>query len=326
MRNTPVLLFVVAVVCVVPVALAGSLTPPGAPAATMKTLDEVEARTPISSIPSTISASGSYYLTQDLGPAVQDTDGITILASNVTLDLNGFAVIGAGKTTGSSGHGIRINGFYYNVTIRNGTIRDWREQGIYSYSGAANNQYESLRCYNNGSHGLYAGTGCIVAGCACRGNGGNGIYAFESCTVTGNVCSLNGGAGIYATQGSTISGNTCSSNYDDGINVGVTNGGCNVSGNTCRTNRGDGIQTGHRCNVVDNTCVSNGNIGDGAGIYAAGSHNAIERNVVVTNDRGIDVDGANNYIAANRASANTTDYDIAGGNTEGAGDLANVAF
>jgi hypothetical protein len=39
----------------------GSLTPPpGAPAPTMKTLDQIEARTPISSAPFTISAPGSY--------------------------------------------------------------------------------------------------------------------------------------------------------------------------------------------------------------------------------------------------------------------------
>jgi len=38
----------------------GSLTPPGAPAPTMKSLDQIEPRTPISSLPFTISSSGSY--------------------------------------------------------------------------------------------------------------------------------------------------------------------------------------------------------------------------------------------------------------------------
>jgi hypothetical protein len=44
----------------------GSLTPPGAPAPTMKTLQQVEPRTPISSAPFTISQPGSYYLTTNL--------------------------------------------------------------------------------------------------------------------------------------------------------------------------------------------------------------------------------------------------------------------
>ena len=62
----------------------GLLTPPGAPAPTMKTLDQVEARTPISSAPFTISTSGSYYLTGNL--TVTSGTAITIAADQVTLD------------------------------------------------------------------------------------------------------------------------------------------------------------------------------------------------------------------------------------------------
>jgi hypothetical protein len=38
----------------------GPLTPPGPPALTMKTLQQIEPRTPISSVPVTITTSGSY--------------------------------------------------------------------------------------------------------------------------------------------------------------------------------------------------------------------------------------------------------------------------
>ena len=51
------------------VAAQGSLTPPGAPAETMKTLEQVEPRTPVSSLPFTITQSGSYYLTTTLALA-----------------------------------------------------------------------------------------------------------------------------------------------------------------------------------------------------------------------------------------------------------------
>src|SRR4051812_8998727 len=71
----------------------GSLTPPGAPAPLFKTLQQVEPRTPISSIPINITNSGSYYLTVNL-TQTNNAAGITISASDVTIDLNGFALIG----------------------------------------------------------------------------------------------------------------------------------------------------------------------------------------------------------------------------------------
>src|SRR5262245_59065250 len=68
----------------------GNLNPPGAPAPMMKSLDQIEARTPISSVPYTINAPGSYYLTADL--SVTTGDAITIATNGVTLDLNGFTI------------------------------------------------------------------------------------------------------------------------------------------------------------------------------------------------------------------------------------------
>src|SRR5438445_13129756 len=77
----------------------GSLTPPGAPAATMKTLSQVEPRTPISSVPFAITNSGSYYLTTNL-TGTGGGAAISITTSNVTLDLNGFTLAGLGTSTG----------------------------------------------------------------------------------------------------------------------------------------------------------------------------------------------------------------------------------
>src|SRR5215207_11600534 len=55
----------------------GTLTPPGAPAQTMKTLDQVEPRKPISSLPFTITQPGSYYVTSNL-VGVAASRGITV--------------------------------------------------------------------------------------------------------------------------------------------------------------------------------------------------------------------------------------------------------
>src|SRR6476619_6633553 len=71
----------------------GSLVPPGAPAPTMKTLDQIEPRTAITSLPITISNPGSYYLTGNV-TATADGTAITIAADNVTIDLNTFTLSG----------------------------------------------------------------------------------------------------------------------------------------------------------------------------------------------------------------------------------------
>src|SRR5438034_6089887 len=76
----------------------GGLTPPGPPAPTMKSLAQIEPRTPISSAPYIITNSGSYYLTTNLYAA--SGDGITISANNVTVDLNGFALTGNSSSSG----------------------------------------------------------------------------------------------------------------------------------------------------------------------------------------------------------------------------------
>ncbi len=97
----------------------GPLTPPGAPAPTMKTLDQLEARTPISSAPFVLGASGSYYLTGNL--TVATGTAITIAADNVTLDLNGFTI--SSTASPAAGNAVTITGVRRNVTVRNGHIR-----------------------------------------------------------------------------------------------------------------------------------------------------------------------------------------------------------
>ena len=114
----------------------GPLTPPGAPAATGKSLTEIynrtEMRTPISSLPYTINVAGSYYLTNDLvGSGV--TGGIHIDVTNVTLDLNGFTINGNATTAGS---GITASGVS-QVVVRNGHVSGWAGMGV--DLGSANN-------------------------------------------------------------------------------------------------------------------------------------------------------------------------------------------
>src|SRR5262245_61969513 len=73
----------------------GSLTPPGAPAPLFKTLSQVEPRFPLSDYQTNLTVSGSYYLVTNLFSGTNNNDGINIRTNvrNITIDLNGFAII-----------------------------------------------------------------------------------------------------------------------------------------------------------------------------------------------------------------------------------------
>ena len=118
----------------------GALTPPGAPAPTMKSLDQLEPRTAITNAASTytISVPGSYYLTTNL--TVSSGSGIYINVSGVTLDLNGFTISSTAASAAYSG--ISLNGGpLSDITIVNGHIRSGvtnNGSGVYSGSGFYN--------------------------------------------------------------------------------------------------------------------------------------------------------------------------------------------
>lgn len=109
-------------------ATAGPLDPPsGAIQPTYKTLSEVEARIAVNATNTPgdadsifkITQPGSYYLTGNVtGIAGAKNIAIEISAANVTLDLNGFAVDGAGQ----SKTGVLMAGAYGRVL--NGSIRN----------------------------------------------------------------------------------------------------------------------------------------------------------------------------------------------------------
>jgi hypothetical protein len=99
----------------------GSLTPPGAPAPTFKTLSQVEPRYPISDFQTNLTLPGSYYLTTNLFSGANNNDAINIRTNvhDITIDLNGFTITSTNPAGASSPVGVRISNAT-NIVIRNG--------------------------------------------------------------------------------------------------------------------------------------------------------------------------------------------------------------
>ncbi|HLX70140.1 MAG TPA: right-handed parallel beta-helix repeat-containing protein [Verrucomicrobiae bacterium] len=176
----------------------GSLTPPGAPAPLMKSLDQIEPRTPVdaahtpgnSSEEFIISQPGSYYLTTNI-VGLSGADGIEITANNVTLDLNGFSLLG----TAVSRNGIYCQG--HGVVVRNGTIKSWGSLGIEDLvSSTPARVFEKLTVSSNAVYGIETSQGAIIQDCVIEANVGFGIYATGASRISGCIVDGNGSGGI----------------------------------------------------------------------------------------------------------------------------------
>jgi len=184
---------------------AGSLTPPVGPVApTMKNLSDVEPRIAIRNqfdtlTPVSINFSGSFYLAEDI-LALPGQHGIAIDASNVTLDLNGFTVYGNLEVGSLDGINIAFN--RDNITIKNGTVRDFFQSGIYGplSDGCI---IENVRVTNNGSHGIFLQQFARVKDCLAMSNGEDGIRIGRTAVITGCISAANGtaspGSGVRVT-------------------------------------------------------------------------------------------------------------------------------
>ena len=178
-------------------ALAGNVTPGDTPG-----------------FPVTISLPGSYRLAGNLTVPDANTDAIAITANNVTLDLNGFAILGpavCGRGPGMSGFvvcsptgagngvtGNQVN----NITVMNGTIRGMGASGI-SLIGNVSSP---------------SSPPSTVQRMAVHGNGGNGI-GVDTGLIANNVTGTNASYGIATNQGHVI-GNYSTNNSFAGLFIG----------------------------------------------------------------------------------------------------------
>ncbi len=341
------------------VSLAGPLNPPAGPiVSTNKTLQEVEPRIAINATNTPgdansvfkITQRGSYYLTGNIA-GVAARHGIEIATDGVTLDLNGFDVIGvAGSLDGVNASVALLR----NIVVANGSVRNWggdgvdltlgqngRVEGVHANgnvgSGISVGQFFAIsNCVasSNSIHGIQATGGCTISNCAAFFNTFNGFSFGVGCTVSSCSATSNSDNGFSTNGGSTISHCAANLNTNDGFNAG---GGTAISNCAAFMNTGigmdvvassvtdcivrqntlDGIQCNGESLIRGNTCATNGNgAGNGAGIHVIGPGTdcRIEGNNCTGNDRGIDVDNAGHIIYRNTCSGNTTNWDVAAGN------------
>ena len=265
----------------------GQLEPPGPPGPTDATT--------IDSLPYTIDKPGAYRLKGNL-TGVAGSHGIVVNADNVTIDLNGFGLVGPG-TPQNRETGI-ITGATKNFTVHNGSISGWSCGGVDASANVGAHFYDlnvsgsGTRDCTDGDAGLslYTGTvtrvivvggffgivatDAVISDCSVRDNTETGITvvggAVRDCDVSGND-----GGGVF-TNGATIRDSVVKGNSFVGI-------------------FGSGLITG-------NQVQENGWAGEAAGILIE-DDSTVTRNIVISSGGdGIEVVGDWNYVAENNVS------------------------
>lgn len=274
--------------------IAGPLNPPaGPPTSTYKTLTEVEPRIAINATNTPgdadslfrITAPGSYYLTGNI-TGVATKSGIEIASGDVTIDLCGFEVLGVSGSLDGINTSIAD---LRNVTILNGSVRAWGQDGIdlVTFSAIAG-RLSGVTSADNTAVGIRSGRG----------------YVMSHCTA-----SFNGTDGIATASGTAISHCTSFSNTGVGFTL---NFGSHIASCAARLNGTDGILASGGNIITSNMCDSNGQaVAGGAGIHVIGADNRIEDNNISSTDRGIETSTSGNFVVRNTCSGNATNWVLA---------------
>lgn len=231
------------------------------------------------------------------------SDGLVIGASGVTIDLGGHTIDGTGV-----GAGIENGAGHDDVTVRNGTVREFvfgihlfetRGASISDLSADAN--LDGLKIANSSR--------VTIDAAAARDNEVTGIEITFSDRVTVRASSASGSlvGGIIDrfSTATTIEGSTFSGNVGPGITVDRTDG-ATIRRNRVSANDNDGIVVGflERASIDRNTSTAN----SGSGIVIDNADARLTRNdatvngafgIIVTGDS--TVEGRRNTASGNAA-------------------------
>jgi hypothetical protein len=342
----------------------GSLTPPGAPAPTMKTLDQIASTGVAINDTNTpgdanslyvISAPGTYYLTSNVTGVVSKR-AILINSSSVTVELNGFALVGVA----TSGSGISDGGASHGQTvIRNGSISGWGTHGV-DLSASRDAVIHDLIVTNNIQVGLFLGDTAHVRDCILHDNhqtnlktgfnanvtrcssidsfNGHGFDLGQNSSITGCVANYNLlGSGIVVGPGSSVlqcvvsfNGTTGSTGLSCGAGCTIcevtaksnyagilTLDGCTLTACSAANNTTNGVVTGNSCTLT--ACTAASNSGDG---FLLASNSAIKDCTAASNlGNGIHVVGYATRVDGNNVQGNGTGLFIDSSGFPGFGNL-----
>lgn len=258
-------------------ALAGPITPPPGP---VSSTPGPEPRIAINATNTPgdadsiykITAAGSYYLAGNVSGA-SGFHGIQITASNVTLDLNGFALIG---TTGSL-DGVNIaTSRGVNIVVKNGAIRSWGDCGIemeYNAGNPPQGRIERIQADNNGRSGILTEFNCEIVDCVASENAAYGFAGGPSSIYKGSTARFNGSDGFYTQSAASVSNCIANSNTGRGFSlslhsvaenctaesngIGFTAQGSLIRGCIASNSDDDGFDLFEACTITDSNAYRN---------------------------------------------------------------------
>lgn len=270
-----------------------------------------------------ISEAGSYYLNRAV-LGVAGKHGIVIDACGVTLDLNGYEVLGCQDSR--SGIVVRAAA---GAVIRNGTVRRWSECGIDAAGGPCTH-VEGVRCIDNLADGLRlgasatadcvmscdnagagiaAGPGSTLHDCQSFSNSSHGVACEETCRVIDSIATANAGDGFNLGVGSQARACAARHNLCSGF---VAASLCSVIECDAIGNEENGVHAASQC--VVSRCRSHGSR-KGAGVHLSGQGARVDENTCSENRVGIRADRAGNIVTRNAiAASGETAIDAAPGN------------
>lgn len=227
--------------------------------------------------PVTLSAPGSYRLTSNLDvtgdTSPQNVTAIAVTGAGVTIDLNGFALVGPAVCTRTSttsctnaGSGRGVDSVASGTVVRNGQVAGFGNAGLFLASRA--HRVEAVVARANAGAGIVVNAGS-VRGCTAELNDLTGISVTAG-DVGDNHVLGNGGTGIGLTDG------VAHDNYvGDNDSIGINASTALVRGNVVSSNGSWGLfvqsfrYTGYAENVFDNNNGAGAEVGTASGAVAA---------------------------------------------------------